>query len=91
MIIARVIGSVLATHKDKELTGYRLVVIRSVDPENNDNETNDVFVAIDTLGAGVGELVLVTQGSIASKAVENKVPADAAVVALVDKLEISKM
>jgi len=61
-------------------------MIRSVYPENNDNKTNDVFVAIDKLGAGVDELVLVTQGSIASKAVENKVPADAAVVALVDKL-----
>lgn len=88
MKIARVIGNVWATHKEQRLTGLRFLIVQ---PVNKDNEKEgEMIVAVDPLGAGIGQNVLLVQGSMAVQALRNKeLPVDAAVVAIVDKLEIN--
>jgi len=90
MILGRVIGTVVSTRKDERLTGFKLLV---VEPLKLGNETIvSEFVAVDTVGAGVGETVLVVTGSTASRQAEDSsgtVPLDAAIVGIVDTVELS--
>ncbi len=88
MIIARVIGTVWATRKDERLNGLKFQIVRPVDLNYKDRE--GYFVAIDAVGAGVGEIVMVVQGSSArqTKVTENK-PVDATIMAIIDKLDVS--
>ncbi len=88
MILGRVIGTVWATRKDEGLVGTKILIIQPVDLEYH-HETNFV-IAVDSVGAGVGEIVLVAQGSSArqTKLTQNK-PVDAVVMAIVDKLDIT--
>lgn len=93
MFLAEVIGQVIATKKDEHLTGRKLLVLmpKLVDEKNPQQFRNgqNTVVAIDTVGAGVGELVLFCQGSSARQAGDLKpVPVDAAVVAIVDSVEV---
>jgi microcompartment protein CcmK/EutM len=88
MILARIIGTVVATRKDDRLLGRKLLVARLVDVEGNDEKGH--VVAVDTVGAGFGELVLIVQGSSARLAFSCKdCPIDAAVVGIVDTVEVS--
>ena len=89
MILARVIGTVWATRKDEKISGMKLQIVRPVDLQYKDKES--FFVAVDAVGAGVGEIVLVVQGSSArqTKLTENK-PVDATIMAIVDKLDVSQ-
>ncbi|GHH69238.1 carbon dioxide concentrating mechanism protein CcmL [Streptosporangium violaceochromogenes] len=84
MRIARVIGSVVSTVKTETLTGAKLLVVAPL------GETHAVepYVAVDTVGAGRGEVVLVTTGS-AARMVEHPshAPVDATIIAIVDRLE----
>jgi ethanolamine utilization protein EutN len=88
MIIAKVTGSVVSTRKNELLTGYKLLVVEPLD-ENLQPQKERRFVAVDNLGAGQGELVLVATGSAARltdrKAEER--PIDAAVVGIIDSPE----
>jgi len=88
VIIARVIGTVWATRKDERLNGLKFQIVRPVDLNYKDRE--GYFVAIDAVGAGVGEIVMVVQGSSArqTKVTENK-PVDATIMAIIDKLDVS--
>ena len=88
MILARVIGTVWATRKDEKMNGLKLQIVRPVDLQYREKE--GFLVAVDAVGAGVGEVVLVVQGSSArqTKATENK-PVDATIMAIVDKLDAS--
>jgi len=86
MVIGKVIGTVWATRKDAGLTGMKLLVVRNVDLSY---QLQDKFVvAVDSVGAGVGEIVLVATGSSARQTdiTKNK-PVDAVVMAIVDKLD----
>lgn len=87
MVLGRVIGNVWATRKDEKLTGLKLLIVRSVDLEYKDKES--FVVAADSVGAGVGEIVLYCSGSSArqTEATENR-PVDAVIMAIVDKLEV---
>ncbi len=87
MIIARVIGTVWATRKDERLNGLKFQIVRPVDLNYKDRE--GYLVAIDAVGAGVGEVVMVVQGSSArqTKTTENK-PVDATIMAIIDKLDV---
>ncbi len=88
MILAKVIGTVWATQKDERLVGTKLQIIKPVDL---DYKPKDGFlVAVDSVGAGVGEIVLVAQGSSArqTELTENKA-VDATIMAIVDKLDVS--
>lgn len=87
MLIARVIGSVWATRKEESLQGYKLLIVKQVD--EHQKEVGEPFVAIDTIGAGVGELVIVTTGSSARKIVTGEeIPVDAAVVGIIDSMDV---
>jgi ethanolamine utilization protein EutN len=93
MFIARVTGSMVATQKVASMVGHKLLL---VEPYRVDERTADrlvptgrSFVVVDTLGAGVGEMVLVCQGSSARLTPETeKLPIDAVVIGLVDTVDV---
>ena len=93
MFIAQVTGSVVATQKAATMTGHKLLV---VEPYRLDEKsrtrlvsTRRTFIAVDTLGAGEGQFVLVTQGSSARLTPETKsLPIDAVVIGLIDSLRV---
>lgn len=88
MILAKVIGTVWATKKDDRLVGMKLQIVRPV--ELDYKEKTGFFVAVDAVGAGVGEIVLVCQGSSArqTELTENK-SVDATIMAIIDKLDVA--
>ena len=85
MLICRVTGTAVATVKKEQLRNHKLLVVRQA---TLDNElVGDPFVAVDTVGAGSGEVVLVTRGSAAAEAgLHGRGPIDAAIVAILDSL-----
>ena len=84
MIIGMVIGNVWATRKEDTLNGMKLMVVQRIDLANSG--THESFVAVDCVGAGIGERVLVVTGSSARKALRNQdTPADAAIVGILDE------
>ena len=86
MIICKVIGHVWATKKEEKLEGLKLMVVKQ-SPEYGGSE-DSVFVAADTVGAGIGEMVLVVSGSTARKVFgSDDVPSDRAIVGIIDSLE----
>ena len=85
MVLARVIGTVVASRKDPRLEGKKLLVCRLVDPDGKDEKS--YFVAVDTVAAGISENVLIVQGSSARMAQGLKdTPVDAAIVGIVDQV-----
>ena len=88
MIICKVVGHVWATKKEERLNGLKLMVVQEDSP---DKKRRDIFVAADTVGAGIGEQVLVVSGSTARKAFgRDDVPADMAIVGIIDTLEVER-
>lgn len=61
MRLAKITGTVVATRKDETLTGYKLMIVRRIDSQGNFIDSEEV--AVDYVGAGVGEIVLIGQGS----------------------------
>lgn len=87
MLIARVIGTTVATVKDEKLMGRKLLIVRQTDERGI--ESGKPFVAIDAVGAGVGELVLTAAGSSARQTTVTKdTPVDAVIMAVIDSLEV---
>ena len=88
MLLAKIVGTVVATRKDPRLVSSKLLVARAVDPKG---KTDGAYlVAIDTVDAGVGETVLIVSGSSARMAAGLKdCPVDAAVIGIVDEVEIA--
>jgi len=87
MIIAEVAGHVVATKKDDRLTGKKLLVLHPHNGEAYDR--GRPMVAIDGVGAGIGEVVLVVTGSSAREMCDAPgTPVDAAVVGIIDTVEI---
>jgi ethanolamine utilization protein EutN len=83
MILARIWGTVVATRKDPRLEGQKLLIVNPISLEGKDE--SGFLVAIDTVGAGARETVLVVQGSSARLAHGLKeCPVDAAIVGIVD-------
>lgn len=88
MIIAKVTGSIVSTTKAEKLKGKKLLIITPLDMKTI-KEDGKPIVAIDTVGSGVGEVVLVVSGSSARQTeITNGVPVDAAIVGVVDQIEI---
>jgi len=87
MFTGRVIGTVVATTKDRRLVGSKLLIVQ---PLNLKGEAEGyALVAVDSVGAGAGERVLVVTGSPARLAAMNAdAPVDAAIVGIVDSVEI---
>jgi ethanolamine utilization protein EutN len=89
MDIAQVIGQVVATVKEPGLSNHKLLVLRCADPTAPDGGSGDTYVAVDLVGVGRGELVLVATGSAARMAAGTAdCPTDAAVVAVIDNVVI---
>jgi microcompartment protein CcmK/EutM len=87
MLIGRVVGSAVSTIKSDELRGLKLLVVRESTP--SDELVGDPFVAVDGVGAGEGELVLVAEGSAARQTPDTKErPVDAIIMAILDSLEM---
>ena len=87
MILARVVGTVVATRKDPRLEGKKLIVVKPVSPEGKDEA--GYLVAVDTVSAGFKERVLVVAGSSARMAEGCKdLPVDTAIVGIVDDVRL---
>lgn len=90
MEIGKVIGTVWATKKDEGITGQKLLVIDVMKRRNQEKES--LLVAADVTGAGIGDQVLILKGSPARSVVgSGKVPVDAAVVGIIDSLDIPSL
>jgi microcompartment protein CcmK/EutM len=89
MILAKVVGTVVATRKDERLVSNKLLVARPLD--NAGKPDGNYLVAVDTVDAGFGETVLIVSGSSARMAAGLKdCPVDAAIVGIVDHVDIGK-
>lgn len=93
MFVAKVTGSLVSTEKVAAMKGYKLLIVEPYRVEPNDRKslvtTGRTFVAVDTLGAGIGDYVLLTQGSSARMTPETKtLPIDAVVVGIVDAVNV---
>ena len=87
MILARVVGTVVATRKDPRLEGKTLLIVKPVSPEGKDE--GGYLVAVDTVSAGFKERVLVVSGSSARMAEGCKdLPIDSAIVGIVDDVHL---
>jgi len=88
LFLGKVIGTVWSTKKDEKLVGAKFLIVRKLDLDLN--EKSDFVVAVDSVGAGEGEVVLVATGSSSRQThfTQDK-PVDAVIMAIVDKLDIS--
>ena len=83
MVIGKVVGSIVSTRKNEKLVGQKLLIVRPVEEMEEKNE----FVAIDNVGAGIGEKVLVARGSAARIGCDlENAPIDAAIVGIIDEI-----
>jgi microcompartment protein CcmK/EutM len=87
MLIARVIGTTVSTVKDEKLTGRKLLIVQQTDEAGN--PAGKPYVAVDTVDAGEGDLVLTCAGSSARQTnITKDTPVDAVVMAVIDSLEV---
>ncbi|MCP4193120.1 MAG: EutN/CcmL family microcompartment protein [Planctomycetaceae bacterium] len=96
MFVAKVTGSLVATQKVDSMVGYKLLIVEPYRLESKQRQTltttGRTFVAVDTLGAGEGEFVLITQGSSARLTPETKnLPIDTVVVGIVDQVHVDQL
>lgn len=89
MILARVVGTIVATRKDPRLEGSKLLIVKPVSPEGQDEA--GYVIAVDTVGAGSKETVMVVSGSSARMAEGCKdKPVDASIVGIVDTVTVNR-
>ena len=87
MLIAKVIGTTVSTIKDEKLFSKKLLILRQTD--EGGNPAGKPYVAVDTVGAGIGELVLTCAGSSARQTdITKDTPVDAVIMAVIDSLEV---
>ena len=88
MLIAKVIGTTVSTIKDEKLHGRKLLILRQTDERGT--PSGKPYVAVDTVDAGTGDLVLVAAGSSARQTnITKDTPVDAVIMAIIDSLEVS--
>jgi ethanolamine utilization protein EutN len=88
MELARVEGTVVSTAKSSRLIGFKLLLLNILGPDTR--PTNSYIVAVDSVGAGPGEVVIAVRGSSARQVDElQNVPTDASIVAIVDSVELN--
>ncbi|HRN51135.1 MAG: EutN/CcmL family microcompartment protein [Anaerolineales bacterium] len=87
MLIAKIIGTTVATIKDPKLEGRKLLICREADETGK--ATGKPYVAIDTVNAGVGDLVLTAHGSSGRQTdITKDTPVDAVIMAVIDSLQV---
>lgn len=88
MLLGKVVGTVVSTKKESTLDGSTFLLVRGLDPEGK--PTSTLVVAVDAVGAGVGEVVLYASGSSARQTEMTKDrPVDAVIMAIVDQVEVA--
>jgi ethanolamine utilization protein EutN len=93
MFVAKVTGSVVCTQKTASMVGHKLLIVEPYRIDAKDRSrlmtTGRTFVAVDTVGAGEGEYVLIVQGSSARLTPETKtLPVDATIIGIVDSVQV---
>ena len=96
MFVAKVTGSLVSTQKVESMVGYKLLIVEPYRIEPSERKslatTGRTFVAVDTLGAGLGDYVLITQGSSARLTPETKnMPIDTVVVGIIDQVHLDQL
>ena len=87
MRIARVVGSAVSTVKEASLVGHKLLLVRETDEKGA--ASGPVLIAIDAVGAGTGELVMISEGSAARQTgTTGNQPVDAVIMGILDSLEV---
>jgi len=91
MYLARVVGDVVATHRLEQLGGRKLLLVRRLNLD--DQEEGTEVVALDVIGVGVGEKVLVVQEGNAARTLfrNDRIPAQAVVVGVVDRVDLDRL
>jgi len=88
MLIAKVVGTLVATRKHERLVGSKIQIVQPLDHQG-EIPAGDPFVVVDAVGAGVGERVVVVRGSGARQAVnDDQCPVDATIVGIIDRIDI---
>ena len=88
MLLGRVVGTLVASRKDEKLEGFKFLVVRRLNVENE--EAGDYVVAADAVQAGIGDVVMYATGSSARQTVvTDKRPCDAVIMAIVDTWEVN--
>jgi microcompartment protein CcmK/EutM len=87
MVLGRIIGTLVATRKEPTLEGLKLLVVRACDVDGT--PTGGIAIAVDAVGAGIGEVVLYAAGSSArqTQVTQNR-PVDATIMAIVDEVVV---
>lgn len=94
MFLAKITGNVTSTHKVNSMVGQKLLIVEPlrVDEDQKDSlkSTGRTFIAVDAVGAGEGEVVLIVQGSSARFTEDTKtLPIDCAIIGIVDNVRVS--
>jgi len=87
MLLGKVVGTLVATQKDEKLEGFKFLVVKRLNIENE--EAGDYVIAADAVQAGVGDVVMYATGSSARQTVlTDKKPCDAVIMAVIDTWEV---
>jgi len=87
MVLARVVGTVISTQKSPKMEGIKFLLVEKIDPVTLKGN-NDFVVSMDTVGAGIGEIVFYASGSGARQTTMTQgMPTDSSIVAIVDSIE----
>lgn len=88
MLLGKVVGTLVATRKDEKLEGFKFLVVKRLNIQNE--ETGEYVIAADAVQAGIGEVILYATGSSARQTVlTDKKPCDAVIMAVVDTWELN--
>ncbi|KGK87601.1 Carbon dioxide concentrating mechanism protein CcmL [bioreactor metagenome] len=87
MFLAKVVGNVVSTQKDPKFIGSKLLIVKHID--ENEKTIGEPIVAIDTVGGGIKDTVIVVTGSGAryTDISDKVIPADASIIGIVDSIE----
>jgi ethanolamine utilization protein EutN/carbon dioxide concentrating mechanism protein CcmL len=87
MLLGKVVGTLVASRKDEKLEGFKFLVVKRINIENQ--ETGDYVIAADAVQAGIGDVVMYATGSSARQTVlTDRKPCDAVIMAVVDTWEV---
>ena len=87
MKLVKVVGSITSTIKDKTLEGFKILLVKAIDVDLK--EKDDFYVAVDTIGLGIGETALIVTGSTAKRTdITRHKNVDAAIVAKVERIDL---
>lgn len=86
MLVGTVIGNIWATRKEEGLTGLKFLVVQP-DLISKNNQNQQALIAVDRIGAGLGDRVMVAQGSPASLIDDKRLPIDALIIGIIDSIE----